>query len=95
MLCKGCGGVLGDPYVSMAIKDGFFSVEHYGGSNWRWTDIATFKFDKKKKKKWFLTRWGGDTFNTSEPDKKTTAIKTKKEFGIVEFEKFVREVNTE
>ena len=89
VLCKGCGGVFGDPYASITIKSGYFSIEHYGGSNWRWTDIATFHYDKKQKK-WFLSRWGGDSFHTAEPEKKTTNIKTPKNFGVVEFEKFVR-----
>ncbi|HXB40903.1 MAG TPA: hypothetical protein VNZ49_10205 [Bacteroidia bacterium] len=90
VMCKSCGGVMGDPYQRMVISKGYFSVEHYGGSNERWTDIVTFKFDKKSKK-WFLYKWGGDNFNVSEPDKKTTLVRTPKEFGIMEFENFRRD----
>ena len=71
----------------MVIKNGYFSVEHYGGSNWRWTDIATFKYDKKQNE-WFLSRLGGDSFHTTNPEKITSTIKTSKQFGVVEFEKF-------
>ena len=89
ILCNTCGGVFGDPYSGLAIKNGYFSAEHYGGSNWRWTDIVTFKYDKLKQK-WFLSRWGGDSFHTSDPDKKTSEVKTVKDFGVVEFDKFNR-----
>jgi hypothetical protein len=54
------------------------------------TDIATFKFNKKSKK-WFLHKWGGDSFDAMEPDKKTALVRTPKEFGIVEFENFRRD----
>ena len=40
VLCVNCGGIFGDPFSGIAIKNGFFSVEHYGGSNWRWTKIC-------------------------------------------------------
>ena len=45
IMCSGCGGMMGDPYQQLVIKNGYFSVEHYGGSNWRWTHILTFKYD--------------------------------------------------
>jgi hypothetical protein len=85
--CKQCGGVFGDPYTGVTIKNGYFSVEHYGGSNWRWTRVITFKYDEKKKK-WFLSRDGGDSFHTSEPEKVETQIKTTKDFGVISFEEF-------
>lgn len=89
VLCSKCGGVFGDPYNGLAIKNGYFSVQHYGGSNWRWTDIVTFKYDKLKKK-WFLHKWGGDSYHTSDPDKVKTEVKTVKQFGVVEFDRFKR-----
>src|SRR5690606_28008334 len=30
--CVDCGGMMGDPYVTMVYKDRYFSIEHYGGS---------------------------------------------------------------
>ncbi len=85
--CKACGGVFGDPYDQVVIKNGYFSVEHYGGSNWRWTRIITFKYDEKKKN-WFLHRDGGDSFHTSNPEDTKTEVKTTKDFGVVSFENF-------
>lgn len=33
--CFDCGGMMGDPYQGISIKNGYFTVEHYGGSGWR------------------------------------------------------------
>jgi hypothetical protein len=49
VLCMGCGGVHGDPYQGITVKSGYFSIEHFGGSGWRWTRIITFKYDPKKR----------------------------------------------
>ena len=81
------GGVFGDPFDGVTIKNGYFSIEHYGGSNWRWTRIVTFKYNKKKKN-WFLYKDGGDSYHTSNPDKVSTEIQTVKDFGIVPFKKY-------
>lgn len=87
VMCSSCGGVFGDPYDDIAIKNGYFSLEHYGGSNWRWTHIITFKYDKEKNK-WFMHKEGGTSYHTSEPDKAEETVKTTKDFGIVAFEDY-------
>jgi hypothetical protein len=85
--CVNCGGVFGDPFSAVSIKRGYFSVEHYGGSNWRWTKIITFKYSKADNN-WLLTRIGSDSFHTSNPNKSDIKIKTAKNFGKVLFEKY-------
>jgi hypothetical protein len=70
VLCQACGGVFGDPYASLVVKHNYFSIEHYGGSNWRWTRIITFKYDLKTKQ-YVLHKDGGESFHTSDPDKTT------------------------
>ena len=87
VLCKACGGVFGDPYVGLAIKNGFFTVEHYGGSNWRWTLYITFKFNAKDGR-WYLWKQGGDSFHTSDPNKVETKVQSQKDFGLISFEKY-------
>ena len=84
VLCKACGGVFGDPYAGMTVKNNFFSIEHYGGSNWRWTRIITFRYDVKSKQV-LLHRDAGDSFHTSDPDKTTTNIYNKEDFGKLIF----------
>ncbi|WP_184545897.1 hypothetical protein [Mucilaginibacter sp. FT3.2] len=45
VLCKECGGVMGDPLQEIVVKGHYFSVEHYGGSIDRWSQVVTFKYD--------------------------------------------------
>jgi hypothetical protein len=90
VLCMGCGGVFGDPYAGITIKNGFFSIEHYGGSSWRWTRIITFKYDVKLKQ-FVLHRDAGDSFHTSDPNKITTNIYHKEDFGKLLFVKYSNE----
>jgi hypothetical protein len=85
--CFDCGGVMGDPYVGITIKNGYFSVEHYGGSAWRWTRIITYKYSKQDKE-WFLHKDGSESFHALEPDKVESKIKTIKDFGKITFEQF-------
>lgn len=87
VLCVDCGGVFGDPFEGISIKNGVFSVEHYGGSAWRWTKIITFKYSPKDKN-WLLSRVGSDSFHVSDPNKVKTTVRTTKNFGRVLFEKY-------
>jgi hypothetical protein len=87
VLCKACGGIFGDPYAGMTVKNSFFSIEHYGGSNWRWTRIITFRYDVKLKQV-LLHRDAGDSFHTSDPTKTTTNIYNKEDFGKLLFSNY-------
>lgn len=88
VLCYDCGGAIGDPYSRIVIKNGYFSIEHYGGSSERWARIITYKYEKKEDE-WFLHRDGYEGYSSSDPSKvQTKKIKTKKEFGTVKFEAF-------
>ena len=87
VLCSDCGGVFGDPYSAITIKNGYFSIEHYGGSNWRWTRIMTFKYSEQNKT-WYLHKDGGDSFHTSNPDKVESKVLSKKDFGTIKFEDY-------
>ncbi len=87
VLCRSCGGVFGDPYESTVIKNGYFSIQHYGGSNWRWSRIITFKYNKEKNN-WVLHRDAGESFHTSAPDKTEKIITNKNDFDVLSFEKF-------
>ena len=87
VMCRQCGGVFGDPYVGLTIKNGYFSVEHYGGSNWRWTKIITYKYSKEDNE-WYLHKVGGESYHTSDPDKSESHVRTTKDFGKVKFEEY-------
>lgn len=88
VLCYQCGGAFGDPLQNVVIKNGYFSVEYYGGSRERWGRVVTFKYNPSDKK-FYLHKDGIstiDNLNASKefPDK----IKTVKDFGKISFEKF-------
>lgn len=85
--CIDCGGVMGDPFMEIAIKKGYFSVEHYGGSGWRWTRTITFKYSPADNN-WYLHKDGGDSFHAAEPEKVTTKVRTTKDFGKMPFDQF-------
>jgi hypothetical protein len=87
VLCKGCGGVLGDPYAGIVIKNGYFSIEHYGGSSWRWTRVITFRFDPKSGQ-FRLHRDAGVSYHTSNPDETTDVISNKAHYGKLLFTKY-------
>lgn len=87
VLCMGCGGAYGDPYDGITIKNGYFSIEHHGGSGWRWTRIITFKFDKKNKS-FLLHRDAGYSWHISDPNKTTENIFNKTDFDKLSFEKY-------
>lgn len=87
VLCANCGGIFGDPYDTLVLKNNYFSVEHYGGSNWRWSRIITFKFDLKTKQ-YVLHKDAGVSFHTSDPDKITNIVTRKKDFGKLPFVKY-------
>lgn len=87
VLCYDCGGIMGDPYRAVVARDGYFTVEHYGGSAWRWTRLITFKYSIQEKR-WLLHKDGGESYHASEPENSTSHVKTVQDFGIIPFEKY-------
>lgn len=87
VLCFDCGGAMGDPLSGIAIKNGYFSIEHYGGANYRWSRIVTYKYNKEEKE-WYLHKDGTESFDAMDPDKVTSNIQTTKDFGKVKFVDF-------
>lgn len=84
VLCADCGGIFGDPYQGLTIKNGYFSVEHYGGSSWRWTRIITFKFSKSDNT-WMLHKDAGIYYHNSDPEKVEDILTNKEDFGKLLF----------
>lgn len=59
VLCKQCGGVFGDPYAGISLEKNVLKMNHYGGSNWRWTQDYTFRFQQNE---WQLIGISNDSF---------------------------------
>ena len=81
------GGILGDPFSAVAIKNGYFSIEYYGGSSWRWVKVVTFRYDNDRDN-WFLHREGDESYHASNPSKIKRKTRTKKDFGTVPFTRY-------
>lgn len=60
--CQNCGGTWPEPFESLSARRGSFSLGHYGGSRWRWSDAWTFTWDPARRD-WLLSRHsdGADT----------------------------------
>ncbi len=60
--CQNCGGTWPEPFESLSARRGGFSLGHYGGSRWRWSDEWTFTWDAGRRD-WLLTSHadGADT----------------------------------
>jgi hypothetical protein len=46
IMCKGCGGVYGDPFNQITITNGVITIDQYGGSNWRWGYTYKFRYQE-------------------------------------------------
>ena len=47
LLASKDGGMLGDPFENLLIKNGVLSISHYGGSRWKWGYIEKYRFQNK------------------------------------------------
>lgn len=85
--CYDCGGMLGDPYQGIRVKDGQFTIEHFGGSSWRWARTITFKYVPSKDD-WYLTEDALVNSHASDPESIKTTIRTAQDFGEIRFKNF-------
>lgn len=93
--CIDCGGVFGDPFSGISIKNGYFSIEHKIAGGHHWEQIITFKFNKTKNN-WYLYKdhFINYVLNTSNDPNAEALIadvdklKTVKDFGEISFQKF-------
>jgi hypothetical protein len=67
IMCKDCGGVFGDPFQGIDIKNNVLIISHYGGSAWRWYYTHRFRFQNKQ---WCLIgRTSGSFWNVKQCEK--------------------------
>lgn len=86
--CRSCGGVFGDPFAGVTASRNSFTVDNYGGSNWRWSDSYKFNYSRIDKT-WQLVLVTKDSFMATDPEKtsKTRTI-TPKKFGKIDLARF-------
>lgn len=88
IMCSQCGGVFGDPFEGVIARRNSFSVEHYGGSAWRWQYSYKFNYSRIDKT-WQLVRVQEVNFHTFEPNKAKTRIYTPpRHFGKIDIADF-------
>jgi hypothetical protein len=87
--CRNCGGVFGDPFAGVDIKDTRFTVNNYGGSNDRWSYSYTFDYSRRDKM-WQLVRVVDESFHTLDPKRtmKRRVYTPPKNFGLINFQDF-------
>lgn len=85
ILCKECGGVYGDPFVRIRADKKKFGIDHFGGSNLKWSNSSEFGYSRRDKK-WQLLSFHSTEYdldaNTTENDYKC------KDFGLLNLEDF-------
>jgi hypothetical protein len=88
VMCSQCGGVFGDPFDGVIAGRNTFSVELYGGSNWRWKYSYRFNYSRADKT-WQLVRAEEISYHTSDPDKMKTRVFTPpKDYGKIDIAAF-------
>jgi len=86
--CRQCGGVFGDPFAGLEAARGGFSVNHYGGSNWRWSNSFRFAYSRRDDS-WQLIRVEESSFHTANPNRiKSKAYKPPSDFGKIDIADF-------
>ena len=89
VMCSECGGMMGDPFVGLTVAKNTFTVNHYGGSAWRWSTDYRFNYSRIDKT-WQLVRIEETSFHASDPDKtlKRKIRTPPKHFGKVDIADF-------
>lgn len=88
VMCSRCGGVFGDPFEGVEAGRNTFTVNFYGGSNWRWKYSYRFNYSRRDGT-WQLVRTEEISYHTSDPDKmKTRVLTPPRDFGKIDIADF-------
>lgn len=88
VMCSKCGGVFGDPFEGVSAGRNTFTVDFYGGSNWRWKYSYKFNYSRIDKT-WQLVRAEEISYHTSDPDMmKTRAFTPPRDYGKIDLTDF-------
>lgn len=88
VLCSQCGGVFGDPFAELEASSKRFSVSHYGGSAWRWSNSYHFAYSRIDRT-WQLVRVEESSYHTANPDAaKVQVFKPPRHFGKIDVAAF-------
>jgi hypothetical protein len=85
--CRGCTGMINEPFERITIKGRFVSFEQTFGSANRSLDIVTFKYDKKRKRL-ILHKHGAELFNVYDAENVEEVFYDQKYYGKASFAEF-------
>lgn len=74
IMCKTCGGMMGDPFQGITIKNNMFTLDFYGGSSSRWGDSYGFSWSASKQT-WQLTKEEHLSLEIGNPEETTKETK--------------------
>jgi hypothetical protein len=85
IMCKECGGVYGDPFVRIWAEKKKFGVDHFGGSNFKWSNNSVFGYSKRDNK-WQLIDFQSANYDLENnvEEKKYTP----EDFGLINLEDY-------
>lgn len=69
VMCRHCGGVMGDPYDGLTLKPGEIHLNFYGGSGFKWSITLFFRYDPLKEN-WLLQEENLWSFDAMLPEMK-------------------------
>jgi hypothetical protein len=89
VMCSECGGMMGDPFMGVTVGRNTFTVNHYGGSAWRWTSDYKFNYSRIDRT-WQLVRIEKTSFHAADPIRtlKRKIMTPPKDFGKVDVADF-------
>lgn len=88
VLCPECGGIMGDPLQDVTVERRAFSVSHYGGSGWRWSNLYRFAYSRRDDT-WQLVRVEESSFHASDPESGTETVRLPpRDYGKIDIADF-------
>ena len=89
VFCSSCGGAMGDPFIGVKTARKAFTVQHYGGSAWRWSVDYTFRYSRRGDT-WQLTLVEQKSFHALDPDDQVDVkmYESPKHFGKIDIADF-------
>lgn len=86
--CASCGGMMGDPFQSLEVRDKGFTVSNAGGSVDRWANSFEFRYSRRDNS-WQLVRAEVTSTYAPEPDSMRTEVyRPPKDFGKIDIADF-------
>jgi hypothetical protein len=86
--CEHCGGLMGDPFEALEVRDKGFTVSSSGGSSDRWSNSFTFAYSRRDNT-WQLVRAEVSSNSAHDPDSfKKNVYRPPKDFGKIDIADF-------